>query len=332
MFTSASDPEREGFARVINHSERGGTVRIVAIDDTGKEYGPIELALRARESANFNSRDLETGNASKGLSGGLGAGQGSWRLRLYSGLDIEPSAYVRTRDGFVTTMHEVVRARPLNRQAGAAELSIRAIARSLGVSPTTVGDYARRAERHGLTRPLPESLDDAALGRRELLSPAPPPAPERGGEEGRLTVWGRGAWSGFASEGRGAGRHCRHYRVRRDPEAASSASPSRAVFLDSRASCRYLAPHGFHVGTTHVVLDPPPLDFMRHIRVPHPFGAASTSTSSTALSVAAHWVSSRASKPPMSSRQSSPTSPPARPTPYIIHAPHQASSRSERNR
>ena len=56
------------------------------------------------------------------------------------------------------------------------------------------------------------------------------------------------------------------------------------------------------------------------------------STSSTALSVAAHWVSSRASKPPTSSRQSSPTSPPARPTPYIIHAPHQASSRSERNR
>ena len=109
FFLPASDPEREGFARVINHSERRGTVRIVAIDDTGKEYEPIELSLGARESAHFNSRDLETGNASKGLSGGLGAGQGSWRLRLYSGLDIEPSAYVRTRDGFVTTMHEVVR-------------------------------------------------------------------------------------------------------------------------------------------------------------------------------------------------------------------------------
>ena len=48
----------------------------------------------------------------------------------------------------------------------AAELSIRAIARSLGVSPTTVGDYVRRAERQGLTWPLPESLDDAALERR----------------------------------------------------------------------------------------------------------------------------------------------------------------------
>ena len=56
----------------------------------------------------------------------------------------------------------------------AAGLSIRAIARSVGVSPTTAGDYVRRAERAGLTWPLPESLDDAALGRRLLMSPAPP--------------------------------------------------------------------------------------------------------------------------------------------------------------
>ena len=31
--------------------------------------------------------------------------------------------------------------------------------------------------------------------------------------------------------------------------------------------------HAFRDGTTHVVLDP--IEFMRHIRVPHPFGAAS---------------------------------------------------------
>ena len=54
-----------------------------------------------------------------------------------------------------------------------AGLSIRAIARSLGVSPTTVGDY-RRAERQGLTWPLPGALDDAALQRRMLMSPTPP--------------------------------------------------------------------------------------------------------------------------------------------------------------
>ena len=55
-----------------------------------------------------------------------------------------------------------------------AGLSIRAIARSLGVSPTTVGDYVRCAERQGLTWPLPGALDDAALQRRMLMSPMPP--------------------------------------------------------------------------------------------------------------------------------------------------------------
>ena len=53
----------------------------------------------------------------------------------------------------------------------AAGLSTRAIARSLKVSPATVGKYIRRAEVQGLSWPLPEPLDDAALTRR--LFPAP---------------------------------------------------------------------------------------------------------------------------------------------------------------
>ena len=56
----------------------------------------------------------------------------------------------------------------------AAALSVRAIARSLGVSPSTVGDYLRRAEVAGLEWPLPDSVDDAGLERR--LFPAPPPS------------------------------------------------------------------------------------------------------------------------------------------------------------
>ena len=56
----------------------------------------------------------------------------------------------------------------------AAQMSIRAIARSLKASPATVGEYLRRAEVQGLTWPLPESLDDAELERR--LFPAPLPS------------------------------------------------------------------------------------------------------------------------------------------------------------
>ena len=69
------------------------------------------MTLAAGETAHFNSDDLEHGNAEKGLSGGVGAGEGAWRLALSSELDIEVLAYVRTADGFLTAMHDSVPAR-----------------------------------------------------------------------------------------------------------------------------------------------------------------------------------------------------------------------------
>ncbi len=44
----------------------------------------------------------------------------------------------------------------------AAGMSVRAIARSEKASPSTVGEYIRRAEVHGVGWPLPASLDDHA--------------------------------------------------------------------------------------------------------------------------------------------------------------------------
>ena len=108
LFPSASSPHREGFARVINHSDEPGTVRITGIDDAGVEHGPVELSLEARASVHFNSADLEAGSAQKGLSAGLDHGEGDWRLHLSSELDIEPLSYIRTGDGFVTAMHQAV--------------------------------------------------------------------------------------------------------------------------------------------------------------------------------------------------------------------------------
>ena len=112
LVMSASDRVRQGFVRVINHSGRAGTVRIHGFDDTGRRYGPVELSLDARASVQFNSRDIETGNAAKGLSGGLGEGEGDWRLRLETDLDIEPLAYIRSADGFLTAMQQVAVATP----------------------------------------------------------------------------------------------------------------------------------------------------------------------------------------------------------------------------
>ena len=59
------------------------------------------------------------------------------------------------------------------RLAWEAGLGLRPIGHSLGLSPTTVGDYLRRAELAELHWPLPTDLDDAALEAR--LFPGLPP-------------------------------------------------------------------------------------------------------------------------------------------------------------
>ena len=105
LMLSASD-SREGFVRLVNRSGESGTLLIHAVDDAGARYGPVEMNVDAGETIHFNSGDLESGNADKGIAGGIGVGDGHWRLELDTDLDIAPLAYVRTSDGFLTSMHE----------------------------------------------------------------------------------------------------------------------------------------------------------------------------------------------------------------------------------
>ena len=108
LFPLASDPFRQGFVRVVNRSDEAGEVSVRPSDDSGWDYEPVTLAIGAGRTVHFNSDDLEQGNAAKGLSAGVGAGQGDWRLALSSELDIEVLAYIRTGDGFLTSMHDLV--------------------------------------------------------------------------------------------------------------------------------------------------------------------------------------------------------------------------------
>ena len=108
LFPPASDPRKEGFARIVNRSAVSGDVVIHGIDDAGDLYGPVLLELAGGHAAHFNSKDLERGNAEKGISGGTGPGEGSWRVQVDSSLDLEALSYIRTNDGFLTAMHDVV--------------------------------------------------------------------------------------------------------------------------------------------------------------------------------------------------------------------------------
>lgn len=128
-----ADPNegRQGFVRIINHSDSAGMVTVTAVDDAGNEKQPFTVALGARQTKSFNSDDLETNpgmkdfleNADGTAFMGVGAPRlddategGNWRLRIEVddaiGFDnIEALEYVRTRSGFLTTMHDMARER-----------------------------------------------------------------------------------------------------------------------------------------------------------------------------------------------------------------------------
>ena len=108
LFPAASNAHREGFVRVINRAEEAGEIQVAAIDDAGMRIEGAVLAIGPNETRHFNSGDLEDGNPEKGLSGGTGPGRGDWRLELGTNLDVEVLAYIRTTDGFLTAMHDVV--------------------------------------------------------------------------------------------------------------------------------------------------------------------------------------------------------------------------------
>ena len=108
FFAAASDPRRQGLARIVNHADEAGTVRIDAFDDDGTQYGPLTLSIGARQSVDLDSSDLENGSPGKGLAGATGPGEGAWRLEMTTPLELEVLAYVRTRDGFLTSMHDLV--------------------------------------------------------------------------------------------------------------------------------------------------------------------------------------------------------------------------------
>ena len=66
------------------------------------------MAIAAHAAVELTSEELESGNTEKGLSGGIGTGEGDWWLRLNTGLDVEGLAYVQSQDGLVSPVHDAV--------------------------------------------------------------------------------------------------------------------------------------------------------------------------------------------------------------------------------
>ena len=94
----------QGFVRIDNSLYgRDRTVHFTATDDAGASYR-LSVNVDAYETLHFNSEDLEYGNAAKGgLGGTRAAPTGHWRLCVDT-FGQDATSYVRTRDGFLTSM------------------------------------------------------------------------------------------------------------------------------------------------------------------------------------------------------------------------------------
>ena len=98
---------QQGFVRVTNHSDQSAEIGVTAVDNTGmRRELSSPLQLTAWQTLHFNSEDLERGNAQKGIATGVGGGMGDWYLEVApSRPEVEVLSYIRTGDGFLTSMH-----------------------------------------------------------------------------------------------------------------------------------------------------------------------------------------------------------------------------------
>ena len=110
LFPAVSDSSvHEGVVRIINHSMTDADVHVHAFDDAGTRYGPVEISVGVDTVLHFNSSDLVSGNAEKGLMEGIGEdAMGYLRLSLRSASDIEGLAYLRDGSMNLNSIHDLV--------------------------------------------------------------------------------------------------------------------------------------------------------------------------------------------------------------------------------
>ncbi|MCZ0952811.1 MAG: putative Ig domain-containing protein [Rhodospirillaceae bacterium] len=98
----------QGVLRILNGTDESGTVEIYAVDDAGARTGPATFTLNASAAVEFTATDLQSGNASLGLTGGIGTAVGDARILIDTDLEIVPLAFVRAADGTLSAMHDTV--------------------------------------------------------------------------------------------------------------------------------------------------------------------------------------------------------------------------------
>lgn len=111
LVPDADNTQQQGFIRLLNRGGFVSGVTIWGIDADGvRSTGTVSVGLSPHQALQMNSQDLEQGNDAKGLIGSLGAPSvsGNWTLVLRADRNLDALAYIRTPNGFLTSMHERV--------------------------------------------------------------------------------------------------------------------------------------------------------------------------------------------------------------------------------
>ena len=89
-----------GEVRLLNAGGAPAEVRLSGTDDAGSSGGAVELALAPWSARTLTATALAEGEA--GMLGALGAGSGSWRLRLEADREIDVLSLVRGSGGMLS--------------------------------------------------------------------------------------------------------------------------------------------------------------------------------------------------------------------------------------
>ena len=106
----ASNKNQQTFVRFVNPSAESVDVELYGIDDSGiaSKSPPVSFTLAAGESKQMTAQDLENGNTTKGLASSMCNGAGKWQITARSSKAIQIMGLIRTPDGFLTGLTDVV--------------------------------------------------------------------------------------------------------------------------------------------------------------------------------------------------------------------------------
>lgn len=103
VFNPGSNRNQVSHLRLVNISKSTATVRVGGVDSTGNaSRGDVRLSIPAQSVRTLSAQELEAGGA--GFAGGLGDGDGKWRLFVDSDTELLVLSLLESPSGHLTDL------------------------------------------------------------------------------------------------------------------------------------------------------------------------------------------------------------------------------------